>query len=101
MEGEWSCYRGQYNGGRMVMLWRWSVSWRKNGYVTEVVTLMEGEWSCYRGGQCREGEWLCYRIGQFNGGRMVMISLMEGEWFCYRGGLVNGGGLVMLERWLV
>ena len=23
MEGEWSCYRGgQFNGGRMVMLWR-------------------------------------------------------------------------------
>ena len=35
MEGEWSCYRGgQFNGGRMVMLQRWS--------------LMEGEWSCYR-----------------------------------------------------
>ena len=26
MEGEWSCYRGgQFNGGRMVMLQRWSV----------------------------------------------------------------------------
>ena len=26
MEGEWSCYRaGQFNGGRMVMLRRWSV----------------------------------------------------------------------------
>ena len=38
MEGEWPCYRaGQFNGGRMVMLWRWS--------------LMEGEWSCYRGGK--------------------------------------------------
>ena len=47
MEGEWSCYRGgQFNGGRRVMLQRW--------------TLMEGEWSCYRG-------------GQFNGGRMVML----------------------------
>ena len=31
MEGEWSCYRGgQFNGGKMVMLQRWS--------------LMEGEW---------------------------------------------------------
>ena len=43
MEGEWSCYRGgQFNGGRMVMLQRWSVLWRENGHVTEVVTLMEG-----------------------------------------------------------
>ena len=26
MEGEWSCYRGgQFNGGRMVMLQRWSI----------------------------------------------------------------------------
>ena len=34
MEGEWSCYRGgHFNGGRMVMLWRWLVQ--------------EGEWSCY------------------------------------------------------
>ena len=50
MEGGWSCYRaGQFNGenshvtevvtngGRMVMLQKWS--------------LMEGEWSCYRGGK--------------------------------------------------
>ena len=84
MEGEWSCYRGgQYNAGRMVMLRRWSVSWREKGHVTEVVTLMEGKWSCYRVGQCREGEWLCYRIGQFNGGRMVMLQF-------------NGGRMVML-----
>ena len=47
MEGEWLCYRGgQFNGGRMVMLQKWS--------------LMEGEWSCYRG-------------GKFNGGRMVLL----------------------------
>ena len=46
-EGAWSCYRGLYNGGRMVMLQRWSVSWRENGHVTEVVT---------------------------NGGRMVMLQ---------------------------
>ena len=26
MEGEWSCHRGgQFNGGRMVMLQRWSL----------------------------------------------------------------------------
>ena len=67
----------------MVMLWRWSVSWRKNGHVTEVVTLMEGKRSCYRVVQCREGEWLCYRIGQFNGGRMVMLQF-------------NGGRMVIL-----
>ena len=34
---------------------------RKNGHVTEVVTLREGEWSCYGG-------------GHFNGGRMVMLQ---------------------------
>ena len=27
----------------MVMLQRWSVSWRENGHVTEVISLMEGE----------------------------------------------------------
>ena len=58
---EWLCYRGGlfngggmvmlerwsvFNGGRMVMLQRRSVSWRGNGHVTEVVSLMEGEWSC-------------------------------------------------------
>ena len=48
MEGEWSRYRsGHFNGGRMVMLQRWS--------------LMEGEWLSYRG-------------GQFSGGRMVMLQ---------------------------
>ena len=47
-EGEWSCYRGgQFDGGRMIMLQRWS--------------LMEGEWSFYRG-------------GQFNGWIMVMLQ---------------------------
>ena len=50
-EGEWSSYRGgQFYGGKMVTLRRWSVYWRENGNVTEVVTLMEGEWSCYRCG---------------------------------------------------
>ena len=56
MKGDWSCYGAHFNG-------------RKNGHVTEVVSLMEGEWSCYRG-------------GYFNGGRMVMLQrwcLMEGE----------------------
>ena len=44
MEGEWSCYRGgQFNGGRMVMLQKWSVQERENGHVTEVASLMEGE----------------------------------------------------------
>ena len=35
----------------MVMLQRCSVSWRENGHVTEVVSLMESERSCYGGGQ--------------------------------------------------
>ena len=47
MEGESSWRGGQFDGGRMVMLQRWS--------------LMEGEWSFYRG-------------GQFIGGRMVMLQ---------------------------
>ena len=50
---------GQFNGGRMVMLQRWTVYRRENhrygggrfnGQVTEVVTLMEGKWSYYRSG---------------------------------------------------
>ena len=49
-KGEWSYYGGHFNG-------------RKNGHVTEVVTLMEGERSCYRGGHFMEGEWSCYRGG--------------------------------------
>ena len=36
------------------------VSWRKNGHVTEVASLMEGKWFCYKG-------------GLFNGGGMVML----------------------------
>ena len=61
MEGEWLSYGGgQFSGGRMVMLQWWSVYWKENCHVTEVVTLMEGEWSCYRS-------------GHFNGGRMVML----------------------------
>ena len=45
----------------MVTLQRWSVYWKENGHVTEVVTLMEGEWSCYGG-------------GKFKGGRMVLLQ---------------------------
>ena len=32
----------------MVMLQMWSVSWRENGHVTEVISLMEGEWLLQR-----------------------------------------------------
>ena len=52
---------GQFKGGRMVKLQKWSVSKRENGHVTEVASLVEGEWSCYRG-------------GHFNGGRMVTLQ---------------------------
>ena len=72
-EGEWSCYRCQFNG--------------EHGHVTGVASLMERERSFYRG-------------GQFNGGRMVLLevaSLMDGEWSCYRGGQFNGGGMVVIE----
>ena len=46
-EGEWSCFRCQFNG--------------EHGHVTEVASLMERERSFYRG-------------GQFNGGRMDMLQ---------------------------
>ena len=62
MEGEWLCYGGgQFNGGRMVMLPRWS--------------LMEGEWLSYGG-------------GRFSGGKHnpEVITLMGGKWSGYRGG---------------
>ena len=40
VQGEWSCYRaGHFNGGRMVTLQKWSLQWRENGHVTEVVSL--------------------------------------------------------------
>ena len=45
MEGEWSCYRsGQFNGGKMVMLQRWSLQWKQNGHmhVIEVASLNGG-----------------------------------------------------------
>ena len=45
----------------MAMLQLWSVYWKENGHVTEVVSLMEGERSYYRG-------------GQFKGGRMVLLQ---------------------------
>ena len=42
VEGEWLCYRGgHFNGGKMVTLQRWSVYWKENGHVTEVVTLID------------------------------------------------------------
>ena len=56
MEGEWSYYRGGH-------------SWRENGHVTQVVSLMEGEWLL-------QG---CL----YNGEGMVIlevVSLTEGEW---------------------
>ena len=73
----------------MVMLRRWSVQWRENGHVTEVVSLMEREWSFYGG-------------GQFNRGRMIVrevVSLMEGEWFCYRGAAMFNGGRMVTFEW--
>ena len=57
----------------MVTLQRWSVYWKENGHVTEVVTLMEGEWSCYGDGALKEGEWFCYRGGLFNGGSWFVL----------------------------
>ena len=46
MEGEWSCCRGgHFNGGRMVMLQKWSLYWRENGHVKDVVIFFQGEWS--------------------------------------------------------
>ena len=83
MEGKWSCYRGGQFIGSMVMLQRWSVKWRASSYrggqfdggrmvMLQRWSLMEGEWSFYRGGQFNGGRkvMLC---GQFNGVRMVML----------------------------
>ena len=73
----------------MVTLQRWSVYWKENGHVTEVVTLMEGEWSCYRS-------------GHFNGAIVVVTevnSLIQGKRSCYRGGHFNGGRMVTLQKW--
>ena len=81
---------GQFNGGRMVMLQRWSLYWRQNGHVMKVTSFNEGEWLCYRG-------------SLFNGGGMVLTkvaSLKEGEGR-YRRGQFNRGKIVMLQRWLV
>ena len=64
----------------MVMLQRWSLSWREKGHVTEVVSLMEGEWSCYRSGHFYEG--IMFMSTE-------MASLMEGAWSCYRCGHFN------------
>ena len=40
----------------MIMLRRWSVEWRKNDHVREVVSFMEG--ACYIGGQFKGGKML-------------------------------------------
>ena len=58
--GEWSYYRGHFNGS-------------ENGHVTEVASLKDGEWPCYGGGQFN-GENGCYRGSQFNGERMIMLE---------------------------
>ena len=57
----------------MVTLQRWSVYWKENGHVTEVVNLMEGEWSCYGGGEFKGGRMVCYRGGMFNGGGWFVL----------------------------
>ena len=61
MEGEWlqrlqreNGHRDGLDGGKMVMLQRWSVQCRENCHITEVVS--------------NGGEWLCYINRQFNGG---------------------------------
>ena len=51
MEREWSCYGGgQFNGGIMIMLERWSVLWRERGR---------------------------YRDHQFKGRKMVMLQRLS------------------------
>ena len=47
---------------RMVMLLRWTNSWRENGHVSEVAILMDGEWSS----EVTE-----------------VVTLLEGVWSCY------------------
>ena len=70
----------------MVMLRRWSVSWRENGHVTQVVSVGRENGYVTELESLMAGEWSCY-------------SLMEGEWSCYRGGQFNEGSMVMLQRW--
>ena len=68
MEGEWSCFRGgHFNGGRMVILQRWSLYWREYGHVMDVVSFMEGEWSFYRG-------------VHFNGHMYILLYSMVNLW---------------------
>ena len=63
----------------MVMLQRWLVSWRENGHVTEVVSLMER--MVVTNETClMEGEWSCYGGGQFKGVRMVMLRRLSLQW---------------------
>ena len=71
MEGEWSCCRGgHFNGGRTVMLQKWSHYWRENGHVMDVVSFMEGEWSFYRG-------------AHFNGHMYILLYTMVNCGFCF------------------
>ena len=55
------------------MLQRWKVSWKENGFVTEVAYLMEGEYSFTEVSSLKEGEWSCYKGGKFNKGRMRSV----------------------------
>ena len=59
MEGAWSCYIGQYNGGRMVMLRRCQFNGGRM-VMLQRYPVIEGACSCYSG-------------GQFKGGKMVML----------------------------
>ena len=75
MEGEWSCSGGgHFNGGRMVMLQKWSLYWRENGH-TEVVSFMEGM-------VILQGYSLQWRE---SGHLTEVVSLREREWSCYGG----------------
>ena len=68
MGEEWLCYRGgHFNGGGMVMLQKWSLYWRENGHVTDVVSFMEGEWSFYRG-------------AHFNGHMYILLYSKVNRW---------------------
>ena len=89
MEGEWSCYRGgHFNRGSMVKLERWSLYWRENGYVMEVVSFMEGAWSCYRSAHFNGHMYIllyCVVSGVCFLYTVNITSLMEGESSSSRG----------------
>ena len=68
VDGEWSCYGGgHFNGGRMVMLQKWSLYWREYGHVMDEVSFMEGEWSFYRG-------------AHFHGHMYILLYSMVNRW---------------------